>query len=135
MTQEEMKQQLLDSQNAEGNFDDYDARHPHAKICKEVLPLWDTQTCPWDHDSVVKYIRMDKWCAFDFSLAMEQIVMQYLPKYMHEVFQVMKLFKSNSRSEMISTVEDYARLEAWPRDTYEDKARCTYLFHVLQCME
>lgn len=138
---EQLKKQLLDAITAEPTVTestDYSLGREysaHAQACRLVLPQWDTSVSPWNFDNLSELIRMDKWTKDDFNLTNENMVRKYLPDFMVDVFFRLKDFRSNSRNELVSTVEDYAVIMGWPKDTQDEKAFCTFRYELMYYLD
>jgi len=98
----------------------------NAEAFRNCMGQWNDMEFFFPEVDLRKYIRMNEWTRDDFSFENEQIVMENLPKYMHDIFHEMKEFRDNPRNELTSIQEIYARMVGWPMKTQDEKAFCAY---------
>lgn len=106
----------------------------NATAVKEYLPQWDKSE-QFPVDTLKQYIKMQFWEYKDFDFEMEEIVKEYLPDFMTDVFFEMKEFRRNKRNELSSSVEFMSKLNGYPMETQDDKAFCLYNYMFLRYFE
>ena len=106
----------------------------NATAVKEYLPQWDKSE-PFPVDTLKQYIKMQFWEYKDFDFEMEEIVREYLPDFMTDIFFEMKEFRRNKRNELSSSVEFMSKLNGYPMETQDDKAFCLYNYMFLRYFE
>lgn len=106
----------------------------NATAVKEYLPQWDKSES-FPVDTLKQYIKMQFWEYKDFDFEMEEIVREYLPDFMTDVFFEMKEFRKNKRNELSSSVEFMSKLNGYPMETQDDKAFCLYNYMFLRYFE
>jgi len=107
---------LLDLQNSVKNAEDV----------KRLLPKWNKEESNFPVDDIKQYIKMQFWEYSDFDFEMEELVKEYLPDFMLDIFFEMKEFRKNKRNELSSSVEFLSNLMGYPMKTQDDKAFCLY---------
>ena len=113
---------LLDLQKANDN----------AEAVKRLLPKWNKTEEPFPEETIMQYIKMQFWEYKDFDFEMEELIKEYLPGYMVDIFFEMKEFRRNKRNEISSSVEFMAQLKGYPMQTQDDKAFCLYNYMYLR---
>lgn len=106
----------------------------NATAVKEYLPQWDKSES-FPVDTLKQYIKMQFWEYKDFDFEMEEIIREYLPDFMTDVFFEMKEFRKNKRNELSSSVEFMSKLNGYPMETQDDKAFCLYNYMFLRYFE
>ena len=73
---------------------------------------------------------MNEWTYEDFCYETELVIGKYLPKFCLDMFFEVKDFRRNSRNELTSSQEAFARLMGLPYNTQDEKALCVYKFAI-----
>lgn len=100
----------------------------NAQAVLELLPKWNKTESEFPIDDLIRYVKMHQWEYEDFTFDMENALLAVLPKFVHDIFFDLKEFRDNSRNELTSTCEAFARINAWPRTTQDEKAWCQYKY-------
>lgn len=98
----------------------------NAQMVKKYLPQWNMKEGLFPVGDVRRYVRLNEWSKDDFDIRTEMILRKYLPAWFMLVYIKVKQFKSQSRSELSSTEEAFAKLMGYPINTQEEKAFVTY---------
>jgi len=89
------------------------------------MRAWDVSE-PFPVKDFKRYIRMNEWKTADFNPRTELLIMKVLPRWLHNVYLMMREFKSSSRNELLSAQDAFARMMGYPTETPSDKAFCVY---------
>jgi hypothetical protein len=110
-------------------FDDDDETQSsvNGEQFRKYMKDWDMSE-PFPYADTKKYIRMNEWKKKDFSYENESIIVDKLPSFVHDVYFKVKEFRSNSRNELLSTEEMWARMMGYPYKTQDEKAFCLYQY-------
>lgn len=126
MTNEEILEQLM---SRSGDIKTAENESVNAHQCVEYLPQWDASE-PFPVENIERYIRMNEWTYEDFCYETELVIGRHLPKFCLDMFFEVKDFRRNSRNELTSSQEAFARLMGLPYNTQDEKALCVYKFAI-----
>lgn len=127
MTNTELLDKLMtrsNDANAE-KFDDQ-SRTYNAQVVRKYLLNLDPAESAFPINEVKKYIRLNEWQLADFDTHTELIIQKTLPKWFHIIFLKMKQFRMNTRDELSSREDAFARIMGYPTNTQDEKAFVIY---------
>ena len=97
----------------------------NAEMFRRHMADWDSSE-EFPYDDLKQYIRFAEWTKKDFSFENEMLIQSKLPGFVHDIFYEVKEFRSNSRNELTSTQNAFARLCGYAMKTQDEKAYCVY---------
>lgn len=122
MTNTEILEKLM---NRATEYNPASKESVNAQMVVEYLPKWDGAE-PFPVNQLERYIRMNEWTYEDFNIETEMAIRQVLPDYVLDIFFNVKEFRENSRNELLSYQETFARLYGLPYNTQDEKALCVF---------
>lgn len=97
----------------------------NAKTFTSQIGKWDkSETFPYK--DLKQYLKLHQWEYNDFNFENELLIQEFLPAFVLDIFFAMKEFRDNSRMELTSVQETYARIYGYPHKTQDEKAFCLY---------
>lgn len=94
----------------------------------ELLSQWDKAESEFPVDRLPDLIRFDRWNYSDFNFENEEIVKDYLPPYVLDMYYAVKDFKKNYRNELLPDQELFAKLYGLPKATQDEKSTVVFKF-------
>ena len=125
MTNKEIEEKLLLTNNQVNKLEHSSA---NAIMFRKYISKWNNKEYPLTLDLITRLIRLNEWTKEDLSFDNELLIRKYLPEYMVKVFLDVKDFRSNSRNELLSTQELFAKMYGYPYNTQDEKAFCVYKY-------